>query len=123
MNALEYAGSYAKETGIHGVSDVEVFISLKLDTTNTLKEIYNSLYLLAQSKEWLPRLQNVSIGVSVNGTRGALVPGKVQAGDQNYHSLDLRKRDSWTPTNVSLHGWRMGKAIVVQAHRSHQCGH
>ena len=103
LNALEYSGSYAKETGVHGVSDVDVFISLKSDTTNTLKEIYNSLYSLAQRKEWSPRLQNVSIGVTVNGTRGDLVPGKVQSGYQNYHSLYLRKRDSWTQTNVSLH--------------------
>ena len=103
LNALEYSGSYAKETGVHGVSDVDVFISLKSDTTNTLKEIYNSLYALAQTQSWVPRQQNVSVGVTVNGTHGDLVPGKVQAGHQNYHSLYLRKRDSWTQTNVKLH--------------------
>jgi len=103
LNALEYSGSYAKETGVRGVSDVDIFISLKSDTTNSLKEIYNSLYSLAQRQGWSPRQQNVSIGVSVNGTRGDLVPGKVQAGYQNYHSLYLRKRDSWTQTNVALH--------------------
>ena len=27
----------------------------------------------------------------------------MQAGYQNYHSLYLRKRDSWTQTNVALH--------------------
>ena len=26
LNALQYSGSYAKETGVHGVSDVDVFI-------------------------------------------------------------------------------------------------
>ena len=103
LNALEYSGSYAKETGVHGVSDVDVFISLKSDTTNTLKEIYDSLHSLAQKQNWSPRQQNVSVGVTVNGTRGDLVPGKVQAGRQNYHSLCLRKRDSWTQTNVTLH--------------------
>lgn len=103
LNALQYSGSYAKETGVHGVSDVDVFISLKSDTSNTLKEIYESLFSLAQSAGWSPRRQNVSVGVTVNGTRGDLVPGKVQAGYQNYHSLYLRKRDSWTQTNVSLH--------------------
>jgi hypothetical protein len=103
LNVLQYSGSYAKETGVHGVSDVDVFISLKSDTTNTLKEIYDSLYSLAQQQGWSPRRQNVSVGVTVNGTRGDLVPGKVQEGYQNYHSLYLRKRDSWTQTNVSLH--------------------
>lgn len=36
-NALEYSGSYAKQTGVRGISDVDVFISLKSDTTGTLK--------------------------------------------------------------------------------------
>ena len=103
LNKLQYSGSYAKETGVRGISDVDVFISLKADTTNTLREIYNSLYELAQRQGWSPRTQNVSVGVTVNGTRGDLVPGKVQAGYQNYHSIYLRKRDSWTMTNVTLH--------------------
>ena len=103
LNALEYSGSYAKETGVHGVSDVDVFISLKSDTTNTLKEIYSSLHGLAQQNGWAPRAQNVSIGVTINAMRGDLVPGKVQPGYQNYHSLYLRKRDSWTQTNIASH--------------------
>jgi hypothetical protein len=103
LNALQYSGSYAKETGVHGTSDVDIFISLKSNTTDTLKEIYEMLVSLAQSNGWSPRRQNVSVGVTVNGTRGDLVPGKVQAGSQNYHSLYLRKRDSWTQTNVALH--------------------
>ncbi|SRR6266699_934056 len=103
LNALEYSGSYAKETGVRGISDVDIFISLKADTTNTLKEIFNSLFSLVQKQGWSPRQQNVSVGVTVSGTRGDLVPGKVQAGYANYHSLYLRKKDSWTQTNVALH--------------------
>lgn len=103
LNALQYSGSYAKETGVRGISDVDVFISLKSDTTQTLKELYELLVSLAQTNGWSPRRQNVSVGVTVNGTRADLVPGKVQAGYQNYHSLYLRKRDSWTQTNVTLH--------------------
>ncbi len=103
LNALQYSGSYAKETGVRGISDVDVFISLKSDTSCTLKGIYEKIISLAQNNGWSPRRQNVSVGVTVNGTRGDLVPGKVQAGYQNYHSLYLRKRDSWTQTNVALH--------------------
>lgn len=103
LKALEYSGSYAKGTAVRGVSDVDVFISLKSDTPDTLKDIYNNLYQFAARQGWSPRQQNVSIGVTVNGTRGDLVPGKVQSGYQNYHSLYLRKRNSWTQTNVALH--------------------
>jgi hypothetical protein len=103
LNELRYSGSYAKETGVHGVSDVDVFISLKSETPGTLKDLYNQLYRFATEQGWSPRQQNVSIGVTVNGTQGDLVPGKVQPGSQNYHSLYLRKKDSWTQTNVALH--------------------
>jgi hypothetical protein len=103
LNALQYSGSYAKETGVRGISDVDVFISLKSDTSNTLKQIFDSLCTLAQRQGWAPRTQNVSVGVTIDGTRGDLVPGKVQAGYQNYHSLYLRKKDSWTQTNIALH--------------------
>ena len=103
LNALEYSGSYAKGTGVHGISDVDVFISLKADTTNSLKEIYDRLFDLARNHGWSPRRQNVSIGVTINATRGDLVPGRVQPGYQNYHSLYLAKRDTWTQTNVALH--------------------
>lgn len=103
LHALSYSGSYAKETGVLGVADVDLFISLKSDTTNTLKEVYESLYSMASSHGWTPRRQNVSIGVTIDGTRADLVPGKVQAGNQNYHSLYVRKRDSWTQTNVTQH--------------------
>jgi hypothetical protein len=103
LNALQYSGSYAKETGVRGISDVDVFISLKSDTKETLKELYELLFSLAQKNGWSPRRQNVSVGVTINGTRGDLVPGKVQEGYQNYHSLYLRKQDSWTQTNVALH--------------------
>src|SRR3954465_3688898 len=93
LNALEYSGSYAKQTGVRGISDVDIFVSLKADTSNTLSELYNSLFTLAQRQGWNPRWQNVSIGITLNGTKGDLVPGKVQAGYQNYHSLYLSKRD------------------------------
>lgn len=101
LSELFYSGSYAKETGVHGVSDVDIFISLKADTS--LKEIYDGLYSVAERNSWSPRLQNVSVGVTIGGTRGDLVPGRVQSGSQNYHSLYMRKKDSWTQTNVSLH--------------------
>lgn len=103
LNLLQYSGSYAKETGVRGTSDIDVFISLKSDTKQTLKELYEMLVSLARDKGWSPRLQNVSVGVTVNGTRGDLVPGKVQASNKRDHSLYLRKRDSWTQTNADIH--------------------
>ena len=67
-----------------------------------LKDIYEKLFVGAEQR-LVPASAECVRGVTVNGTRGDLVPGKVQAGYQNYHSLYLRKRDSWTQTNVGLH--------------------
>lgn len=103
LNELRYSGSYAKETGVHGISDVDILVSLNANTPGTLKDIYNELYTFASGQRWSPRMQNVSIGVTVNGTQGDLVPGRIQTAYQNYHSLYVRKRDTWTQTNVALH--------------------
>ena len=103
LNDLQYSGSYAKGTAVRGIADVDIFISLKSGTAQNLRDLYQSLFLFAQKQGWSPRQQNVSIGITLGGVRADLVPGKVQAGYQDYHSLYRRKADTWTQTNVSLH--------------------
>lgn len=100
---LAYSGSFAKGTGNNLSTDVDLFISLKTDTRQTLKEIFESLFSQAQQQGWSPIRQNVSIGISHSGMKLDLVPGKIQTGYQNYHSLYRRKTDGWTQTNVKLH--------------------
>lgn len=103
LRALKYSGSYAKRTGVRGTSDVDIFISLKHNTGGTLEELYSSLYRLAEEQAWSPRKQNVSVGVTVNGILGDLVPGREQSENSSDHSLYVRRRKSWTKTNVELH--------------------
>ena len=50
----------------------------------------------------VPRRQNVSIGITYNGVKIDLVPGRIQQGTYNYHSLYKRKISSWIQTNVNL---------------------
>jgi hypothetical protein len=103
LHELRYSGSYAKHTGVRGTSDVDVFISFGAGTPATLKDLYGRLYRVASDHGWSPRQQNVSIGVTIGGTRGDLVPGKLQPGQTGFHSLYVRRRDTWTQTNVRLH--------------------
>lgn len=103
LSSLDYSGSFAKGTGNKISTDVDLFISLKSDTQETLKQLYESLYTCATNQGWSPVRQNVSIGISANGMKLDLVPGKIQAGYQNVHSLYKRKSDSWTQTNVKMH--------------------
>ena len=60
-----------------GFSDVDIFISLKSETLGALKDLYNQLYRFSTEQGWSPHQQNVSIGITVNGTQGDLAPGKV----------------------------------------------
>jgi predicted nucleotidyltransferase len=96
-----FSGSYAKGTAVSGTTDIDLFISLKSDTP--LENIYEGLYQFAARQGWQPRRQNVSIGINYNGEKIDLVPGRIQSGYQNYHSLYRSKTGSWTQTNVARH--------------------
>src|SRR5262245_3633910 len=59
------SGSYAKNTAITGGTDVDLFISLKSDTQQTLGAIYQSLAQHMVNAGYTVRQQNVSIGIDV----------------------------------------------------------
>ncbi|QHW35551.1 nucleotidyltransferase (plasmid) [Paenibacillus rhizovicinus] len=103
LNDTYLSGSRAKGTAINLSSDLDLFISLKSTTNNTLKEIYVSLYSYFDSAGYKPRKQNVSIGLNIAGKQVDLVPAKKRPGNTNDHSLCLSKRETWTQTNVIKH--------------------
>jgi hypothetical protein len=102
-NDVYLSGSRVKGTAIKISSDLDLFISLKSNTENTLKEIYQSLNNFLISKGFKTREQNVSIGVEVQSKQIDLVPAKKRSGNTNYHSLYLSKQNSWIQTNVIEH--------------------
>ena len=103
LSSLKQSGSSAKGTALKGIADFDIFISLKADTTNTLKEIYDILDSTFKAAGWATRRQNVSIGITHNNLKIDLVPSKIQSGYQNYHSIYSSKKDTWMQTNVDLH--------------------
>lgn len=100
LSEIIKSGSIAKGTAIKGISDIDLFISLKSNTIGTLKEIYYSLDSYIKSKGIIAKRQNVSLGIIQYGLAIDLVPGKRQSGYQNYHSLYVLKKDTWAQTNV-----------------------
>ncbi len=102
LSEIKLAGSCVKKTAIKGKADCDLFISLKSDTTNSLKEIFNNLDEYVTGAGYTTRRQNVSIRINTNGLDIDLVPGKIQLGYKNYHSLYLSKKDTWTQTNIDL---------------------
>jgi hypothetical protein len=103
LRSVSPSGSFAKGTANNSGTDIDLFISLKSDTTNTLKEIYTTLANKMQEKGYNPSQQNVSINVRVGGYDVDLVPAKHQGGNSEDHSLYRRRADTWTQTNVTKH--------------------
>ncbi len=103
LRAVQPSGSFAKGTANRSGTDIDLFLSLKSDTTNTLKEIYIALFNKMKAKGYTPKQQNVSINLRVNGYDVDLVPAKHQGGNSEYHSLYRRRADTWTQTNVATH--------------------
>ena len=103
LRAVSPSGSFAKGTANHSGTDIDLFISLKSDTTNSLKEIYTSLLNKMKGASYTPKQQNVSINIRVGNFDVDLVPAKHQGGNSEDHSLYRRRADTWTQTNVAKH--------------------
>lgn len=97
------SGSVAKQTNIRGGSDLDLFISLSSACPETLRSIYEDLLLRARHLDPQARQQNVSIGLTFQGLKVDLVPGRRQTQWGGDHSLFVRRTGNWTKTNVDRH--------------------
>jgi hypothetical protein len=97
------SGSYAKGTANRSGTDLDLFISLSPDTPETLADVHKTLVASLKAAEYQPRLQNVSIGITVYGHSVDLVPGKRQNWLFPDHSLYRRRGDTWTKTDINQH--------------------
>jgi hypothetical protein len=104
INDISLSGSYAKGTAVQGGTDIDLFISLLSTTSESLGDIYNTLYNAMTSDGFATaRKQNVSIGLTVDGFKIDLVPGKRQGVYGSDHSLYKNKTGTWTKTNIKTH--------------------
>lgn len=100
---LSVSGSYAKQTAIRGGTDVDLFASLRADTSSSLKDIYLSLAAYLPRWGYTVRQQNVSLGITHQGLKVDITPGRRQTGAVDDHSLYVRRLDTWMQTNVATH--------------------
>ncbi len=100
---VKISGSSEKGTAVSSGTDVDLFISLTSTTNNTLNEIYESLFSYMNGKGFSVSRQNVSIGIDYNSDQVDLVPARRQDQYGNDHSLYIRKKNSWTKTNIDTH--------------------
>ncbi|WP_331375394.1 nucleotidyltransferase family protein [Sinorhizobium chiapasense] len=101
--AVNPSGSFAKGTANHSGTDIDLFISLSEETTETLQQIYEKLFDRLTALRYAPKRQNVSINIKVNGYDVDLVPAKRQNAYTGDHSLYRRRAGAWTKTNVQTH--------------------
>lgn len=100
---VSLSGSVAKGTNIKGGSDIDLFISVGAVPGEALRDIASDLMAWAQRRDLAPRAQNVSIGTKYKGFEVDLTPGRRQNPGTDDHSLFVRRRNSWTKTNVAEH--------------------
>jgi hypothetical protein len=123
LRAVHPSGSFAKGTANHSGTDIDLFISLKSDTTQTLKEIYTMLFNRLKERGHTPKQQNVSINIRVGTYDVDLVLAKHQGGNSEDHSLYRRRADTWTQTNVIKHiatvtnGGRISESRILKLWR------
>jgi tRNA nucleotidyltransferase (CCA-adding enzyme) len=103
LSDITPSGSFAKGTANRSGTDIDIFVSLRSDTRETLKEVYDKLNDYLKGKGFAPRRQNVSLGIKVNGFDVDVVPAKRQDTYSQDHSLYRSKADTWTKTNVARH--------------------
>src|ERR1700691_3764391 len=61
LRAVHPSGSFAKGTANHSGTDIDLFVSLSNNVTETLSEIYRKLFDRLKENGYTPKQQNVSI--------------------------------------------------------------
>jgi hypothetical protein len=97
------SGSFSKGTANASGTDIDLFISLSDQTHETLKQVYECLFVFLKQQGYAPRRQNVSINIRVNNFDVDLVPAKQQNYLTNDHSLYVHRKDTWKKTNIDKH--------------------
>jgi hypothetical protein len=103
LREIKLSGSSAKNVVVSGEADTDMFISLKNETPQDLKTIFDSLATTLQQNQYPVSKRTVAIQTSTNGQKIDLVPGKQQAGYQNWHSLYNSDTGNWLQTNIDGH--------------------
>jgi len=103
VQSVTPSGSFAKGTANKSGTDVDLFISLRPSTPDSLKQIYLTLFNALTDAGYVVRKQDVSLGIRVAQIDVDLVPGKQQTALTTDYSLYRSRADTWTKTNVQTH--------------------
>lgn len=103
LSFLAFSGSYAKGTANKSGTDLDLLISLRESCATSLKDICYSLKARMSEEGYAATIQNVSVGITIAGTKVDLVPARQQHSLTNDHSLFHKRTASWRKTNIHKH--------------------
>ncbi|MBT9159738.1 MAG: hypothetical protein DDT26_01001 [Dehalococcoidia bacterium] len=92
--AVHPSGSFAKGTANRSGTDIDLFTSLTETLTDSMKKIYDSLFVQMSQRGFSPSRQSVSINVRINGYSVDLEPARRQNSQSHDHTLYRRKADT-----------------------------
>ncbi len=102
--SLTPSGSFAKGTANRSGTDVDLFASVSEDVTNSLQDIYESLFRELASAGHSPKRRNVAIQVRLSSAYDVdVVPARRQNALSQDHSLWRNRARTWSKTNVATH--------------------
>jgi len=96
-------GSSAKGTGLKGSSDIDLFISLKSNTSASLKDIYNSLYKCLIEAGFSVEKRNVAQRIIHYNLQIDIVPGKKLPGQRYTHYLYTNRWSDQDRIQTNVH--------------------
>jgi predicted nucleotidyltransferase len=97
------SGSFAKGTAVRSSTDIDLFVSLSSTTSETLAQIYDTLFNALTAAGLQPKRQNVSIGMRLGAYDVDVVPARRQCSNGGDHSLYNNRTSTWLQTNVKQH--------------------
>jgi len=103
LTDVKLSGSRVKGTALSLTPDMDIFVYLAPSNTDSIRNIYNSLYVYFSTRCSSFRRKNISIGMTFEGMNIDLIPGQKYGQIEGDHSIYKSKQETWTQTNIEKH--------------------
>lgn len=128
LDDIFVTGSSAKGTSVKGNSDLDLFVSLRASSTNTLKVIYASLYKHLSVAGFAIEKRNVALRVRYWNLQIDIVPGKKLPDKTHWHYIypnrwadaDRIQTNVHKHVNVVLDSGRVNEIIALKIWRNNK---
>jgi len=100
---VKLSGSRVKGTALSLIPDMDIFVYLSPSDSDSIRSIYNSLYVYFSTRASSFRRKTISIGMTFDGMNVDLIPGQKYGQVDGDHSLFKTKQEEWTQTNIDRH--------------------